>query len=76
VKSYRWEGDKSPSVPLRTGLVKATVVQQVIAACGNVPICIHNEYTPFRQIPFNDRAEIVAAFRDDAQVLRGWLGTA
>jgi hypothetical protein len=76
VKSYRWEGDKSPSVPLRTGLVKATVVQQVIAACGHVPICIHNEYTPFRPIPFNDRAEVVAAFRDDAEVLRGWLGMA
>jgi len=76
VKSYRWEDDKALTVPLRVGVVKPTVVQQVIALCGNVPICIHNEYLPFKPVPFAERAATVMAFRDDAQVLREWLGLA
>ncbi len=80
VKSFKWDGDTKVNVPLGEGRVKQTIVEQVVAAHGGpLPICIHNEYWnggKLAPVPFAERAAIVAAFRADAKVLRGWLGVA
>ena len=79
VKSFKWDGDQAVEVPLGEGRVKKAIVDQVIAAHGGpLPICIHNEYFhnaagKLAPVPFAQRAPIVAAFRADAAVLRGWL---
>jgi hypothetical protein len=79
VKSFKWEGDQAVEVPLGQGRVKKTMVDQVIAAHGGpLPICLHNEHFKgtagkLAPVPFAQRAEIVAAFRADAAVLRSWL---
>jgi sugar phosphate isomerase/epimerase len=82
VKSFKWEGDQTVQVPLGQGRVKKDIVAQVVAAHGGpLPVCIHNEYFTgtagkLAPVPFVQRAEIVKAFRADAEVLRGWLGIA
>jgi hypothetical protein len=81
MKSFKWEGDQSVDVPLGQGRVKKTIVDQVIAGHGGpLPICIHIEYFKptgkLAPVPFAERAAIVKAFRDDARVLRQWLGVA
>lgn len=80
VKSFAWEGDNVVDLPLGQGRVKKPIIDQVIAAHGGpLPICIHIEYFKnaagrLAPVPFEQRAGIVAAFRSDARVLRGWLG--
>ncbi len=79
VKSFRWDNDHPVPVPLGQGRVKAAIVHQVIAAHGGpLPICIHNEYFTdaagkLAPVPFAQRAALVAAFRSDLAVLKGWL---
>lgn len=82
VKDFRWDDTRVVDVPLGQGRVKKAIVDQVVAEHGGpLPICIHIEY--FRNaagnlypVPFDQRAGIVAAFRQDAKVLREWLGIA
>ncbi|MBC7367410.1 MAG: TIM barrel protein [Undibacterium sp.] len=82
LKSFKWDGDNTVEVPLGQGRVQKPIIDQVIAAHGGpLPICIHIEH--FKDaagklvpVPFARRAAIVEAFRADARVLRGWLGTA
>ena len=82
MKSFKWEGDRVVNVPLGQGRVTKAVVDQIIAAHGGpLPICIHVEYFTnaagqLAPVPFAERAGIVKAFRDDARVLREWLGIA
>ncbi|HEY0967363.1 MAG TPA: TIM barrel protein [Opitutaceae bacterium] len=82
VKDFVWNDERVVDVPLGQGRVKKPILDQVIAAHGGpLPICIHIEY--FRNaagvlypVPFEQRAGIVEAFRQDARVLREWLGIA
>jgi sugar phosphate isomerase/epimerase len=85
VKSFRWEENPKThemtpwQVPLGQGNVKKTNVAQVIAAHGGpLPIIIHIEHYKvggeLYPVPFDQRKGIVEAFRNDAKVLREWLG--
>ena len=85
VKSFRWEEDPKThrnvpmQVPFGQGFVKKDMVTDVIAAHGGpLPIIIHIEHFKFGPdlypSPFEQRKGIVTAFRNDAAVLKNWLG--
>ena len=74
VKNFRWDFDKPIAVPMSEGIVKKDIVDQVIAAAGHVPICLHVEYFGLVSGPFESNSPAIAAFKADAAVLRGWLG--
>ncbi len=85
VKSFRWEEDPKThkgfpfQVPFGQGAVKKDMVLQVIKAHGGpLPIIIHIEHFKtggeLYPAPFDQRKGIVNAFRNDAKVLREWLG--
>ncbi len=76
VKSFRWEHDRPIETPLRAGIVTEAVANQIVADRPSLPICIHVEYPKLQPVPFAERAGIVANFRDDAALLRQWLGLA
>jgi sugar phosphate isomerase/epimerase len=85
VKSFRWEEDPVTKknvpmqVPFGQGMVKKEMVTKVIEAHGGpLPIIIHIEHFKvggaLYPSPFDQRKGIVNAFRNDAKVLREWLG--
>lgn len=78
VKSFRWDRDRIIEVPLREGIVTDQVVNAIVgarpAARPALPVCIHVEYAKLQPVPFAERAGIVSLFRDDAALLRQWLG--
>ncbi len=76
VKSFRWELDRPVETPLRAGIVTEAMANQIVADRPALPICIHVEYPKLQPVPFAERAGIVANFRDDAAMLRQWLGLA
>jgi hypothetical protein len=74
VKSFRWDRDKTIETPLSQGIIDQEVIDHALAGQPNLPICLHVEHLKLQPVPFAERASTVAAFRDDARVLRGWLG--
>ena len=76
VKSFRWERDRTIEVPLREGIVTEAVANAIVADRPALSVCIHIEHTKLQPIPYAERAGIVGLFRDDAAVLRQWLGIA
>ena len=76
VKSFRWDRDRTVEVPLREGIVTAEMANAIVGDRPALPVCIHVEYAKLQPVPFAERAEIVRMFRDDAAVLRQWLGIA
>lgn len=76
VKSFRWERERTVEVPLREGIVTAAMVNAIVGDRPALPVCLHVEHAPLQPVPFAERARIVAQFRDDAAVLRQWLGLA
>jgi sugar phosphate isomerase/epimerase len=74
VKSFRWERERTIETPLRDGIVTDAVVNAVVADRPSLPVCIHIEHTRLQPVPFAERAGIVGLFRDDAAILRQWLG--
>jgi sugar phosphate isomerase/epimerase len=76
VKSFKWDRDRTIETPLSEGIVTKGMLDQIIEARPNLPVCLHVEHAKLQPVPFADRAGIVKVFRDDARVLRGWLGMA
>ena len=76
VKSFRWERDKTVEVPLRDGIVTEAVVNAIAGDRPALPVCVHVEYAKLQPVPFAERAGIVGMFREDATLLRQWLGIA
>ena len=76
VKSFKWDRDRTIETPLSEGIVTKAMVDQIVEARPNLPVCLHVEHVKLQPVPFVDRAGIVKVFRDDARVLRGWLGMA
>jgi L-ribulose-5-phosphate 3-epimerase len=74
VKSFRWDRDRTIETPLADGIVTPAVVEQIVGDRTSLPVCLHVEYAKLEPVPFANRAGIVANFRDDAQLLRQWLG--
>lgn len=74
VKSFRWDRDRIVEVPLREGIVTESVVNAIVGDRPALPLCIHVEYAKLQPVPFAERAGIVGMFRDDATLLRHWLG--
>jgi hypothetical protein len=75
IKSFKWEGSTPVDVPLGQGNVNADMVRQVVTAAGGpLPTVIHMEHRPAVPVPFEQRANVVEAFKADAKVLRSWLG--
>ena len=74
VKSFRWNHDRPVETPLSEGIVTKTMVDQILAGHGALPVCLHVEHVKLQPVAFADRAKIVSVFRDDARVLHGWLG--
>jgi hypothetical protein len=74
LKDFRWVGDNPIGVPLGHGNVKQKIIDQVLAAHGGpLPMCIHIEHRKLEAIAFENRKDIVEAFKADARVLNGWL---
>lgn len=74
VKSFRWDHDKTIETPLADGIVTKAMIDQIVEEHSDLPVCLHVEHVKLQPVPFADRAEIVKVFRDDARVLRNWLG--
>jgi hypothetical protein len=74
VKSFRWDRDKTIETPLADGIVSKAMIDQIIAGHADLPVCLHVEHPKLQPVPFAERAGIVKIFRDDASVLRTWLG--
>jgi sugar phosphate isomerase/epimerase len=74
VKSFKWERDHPEETSLADGIVTKAIIHQALAGRGALPVCLHNEYFPLKPVPFGERGAIVTAFRNDANILRGWLG--
>ena len=74
VKSFKWDRDRTIETPLSDGIVTKAVVDQILEGHSNLPICLHVEHVKLQPVAYNDRAGIVKVFRDDAEVLRHWLG--
>jgi hypothetical protein len=74
VKSFKWDRDRTIETPLSDGIVTKAVVDQILEGHSNLPICLHVEHVKLQPVAYSDRAGIVKVFRDDAQVLRRWLG--
>lgn len=74
VKSFRWDRERTIETPLRDGIVNQAVIDQILAQRTPPTACIHVEYPKLQPTPFAQRATTVDLFRDDARVLRGWLG--
>lgn len=74
VKSFRWDRDRPVETPLREGIVTAAMVNSMVGDRAALPLCVHVEYPKLQPVPFAERAGIVGMFRDDATLLREWLG--
>jgi hypothetical protein len=74
VKSFKWDRDRTIETPLSDGIVTKAVVDQILEGHSNLPICLHVEHVKLQPVAYNDRAGIVKVFRDDAEILRRWLG--
>jgi hypothetical protein len=74
VKSFRWERDRTVETPLAEGIVTKSVIDQILEGYPALPVCLHVEHVKLQPVPFAERAGIVKTFRDDASVLRKWLG--
>jgi sugar phosphate isomerase/epimerase len=74
VKSFRWDRDKTVETPLADGIVTKAMIDQIMAGHSTLPVCLHVEHVKLQPVPFAERAGIVKVFRDDARVLRNWLG--
>ncbi len=74
LKDFRWVGDNPIGVPLGQGNVKKKIVDEVLATHGGtLPMCIHIEHRKLEAIPFNNRHDIVEAFKADKRALENWL---
>lgn len=76
VKSFRWDHSRPIETPLRDGIVTKAMIDRILAGRGSLPVCLHVEHLKLQPVEFAQRAATVAAFRDDARVLRGWLAMA
>lgn len=74
VKSFKWNRDRPVETPLSDGIVTKAMVDQILAGHATLPVCLHVEHVKLQPVAFADRAGIVNVFRDDARVLRTWLG--
>lgn len=75
VKSFVWQRDHPVETSLAEGIVTKAVVDQVLSDHPRLPVCLHVEYLKLEPVPFAERARTVAAFREDAAILRRWLTT-
>lgn len=73
VKSFVWQRDHPVETSLAEGIVTKSVVDQILADHPKLPVCLHVEYLKLEPVPFAARARTVAAFREDAAILRRWL---
>jgi sugar phosphate isomerase/epimerase len=74
VKSFKWDRDRTIETPLSDGIITKAMIDQIVEAHPTMPVCLHVEHAKLQPVAFADRAGIVKIFRDDAAVLRGWLG--